>query len=395
LTLPVHSTAPSGAPEKLRTGIALCLSGGGYRAMLFHVGSLWRLNEAGVLPQLDRVSSVSGGSITAGVLAMNWRGLAIAPDTGVAANFNQCLVDPIRQVAARTIDEGSIVGGIFLPGSIADKVTAAYEKYLFGGKKLADLPRDDEGPRFVINATNVMTGAVWRFSRPYMGDWRVGLTLNPDCKLSVAVAASSAFPPVLSPLTLNLDPAKVTKTTGADLHDLPYTDTAILSDGGVYDNLGLETTFKEYKTLFVSDAGQKMSAEPEPKHDWAQHSIRVMSLLDNQVRNLRKRQLIAAYQRQGPDGRTGAYWSIRSAFADFTRGASLSDPLGLAQFDPTDLAAVRTRLKRLDPDVQQKLINWGYAICDTALRRHAQAALQTAGVAIRDPAGLPFPNAGL
>src|SRR5438270_13748934 len=48
------------------SGIALCLSGGGYRAMLFHVGALWRLSELGYLPTLDRVSSVSGGSITAG-----------------------------------------------------------------------------------------------------------------------------------------------------------------------------------------------------------------------------------------------------------------------------------------------------------------------------------------
>lgn len=53
-------------------GLALCLSGGGYRAMLFHLGSLWRLNDLHYLPRLDRVSSVSGGSITAGVLGMNW-----------------------------------------------------------------------------------------------------------------------------------------------------------------------------------------------------------------------------------------------------------------------------------------------------------------------------------
>ena len=57
-------------------GIALCLSGGGYRAMLFHTGSLWRLNEAGLLAKLDRISSVSGGSITAGVLGLAWSQLA-------------------------------------------------------------------------------------------------------------------------------------------------------------------------------------------------------------------------------------------------------------------------------------------------------------------------------
>ena len=37
-------------PLKLpRPGIGLCLSGGGYRAMLFHVGAIWRLNELGLL----------------------------------------------------------------------------------------------------------------------------------------------------------------------------------------------------------------------------------------------------------------------------------------------------------------------------------------------------------
>ena len=43
-------------------GVALCLSGGGYRAMLFHLGALWRLNDAGLLRGLVRISSVSGGS---------------------------------------------------------------------------------------------------------------------------------------------------------------------------------------------------------------------------------------------------------------------------------------------------------------------------------------------
>ena len=55
-------------------GVALCLSGGGYRAMLFHVGALWRLYEAGWLPKIDRISSVSGGSITAAVLGLGLLG---------------------------------------------------------------------------------------------------------------------------------------------------------------------------------------------------------------------------------------------------------------------------------------------------------------------------------
>ena len=56
--------------EGIQPGIGLAFSGGGFRATLFHLGSLWRLNELGYLPKLDRISSVSGGSITAGRLAV-------------------------------------------------------------------------------------------------------------------------------------------------------------------------------------------------------------------------------------------------------------------------------------------------------------------------------------
>jgi NTE family protein len=90
-------------------GTALCLSGGGYRAMLFHVGAIWRLNELGYLPKLARISSVSGGSITAGVLGLNWHRLAF-DGTGVAAALRQEFVEPIRGLASKTIDEGRFLG---------------------------------------------------------------------------------------------------------------------------------------------------------------------------------------------------------------------------------------------------------------------------------------------
>jgi NTE family protein len=48
---------------------ALCLSGGGFRAALFHLGALRRLNELGVLSKVDTITSVSGGSIVAAHLA--------------------------------------------------------------------------------------------------------------------------------------------------------------------------------------------------------------------------------------------------------------------------------------------------------------------------------------
>jgi NTE family protein len=57
----------------------------------------------------------------------------------------------------------------------------------------------------------------------------------------------------------------MTPLDGADLHEEPYTTQLVLSDGGVYDNLGLETVWKRYKTVLVSDAGGRMAAEPDPK----------------------------------------------------------------------------------------------------------------------------------
>ena len=188
---PVSGVASEGAAGP-KPGIALCLSGGGYRAMIFHLGALWRLNQLGFLKNLSRVSSVSGGSITAGVLALAWKDLQFN-ENGVAGNLEELVINRLRRFANHTIDQGSIIRGILLPRhSIADEVTEAYRDHLFGNATLRDLPADNEGPRFIINATNVQSKVLWRFSRPYMGDYRVGLVNNPTTELALAVAASSA-----------------------------------------------------------------------------------------------------------------------------------------------------------------------------------------------------------
>jgi NTE family protein len=370
-------------PALLEDGIGLALSGGGYRAMIFHVGALIRLNETGLLRKIKRISSVSGGSITAGVLGTSWKDLKFADD--VAVNFD-VVVERVRQMADTTVDAGAIIGGILLPGSISDRVAKAYDKMLFRGAKLNDLPDDSQpgNPRFVINATNVQTAALWRFSRNYMGDYRVGLVERPDVPLAVAVAASSAFPPVLSPSELDIE-QPVVETPGADLHKEPYTTKAILSDGGVYDNLGLETIAKRYVTILVSDAGQKIAPDPDPHRDWARHSLRVLDIVDNQVRSLRKRDLIDSYERKDHNG---TYWGIRTSFADYKLA---DDPLKCLTRNPVPLAEIPTRLEAMPRDVQNRLMNWGYAICDAALRAHVDAALQTKlGVKIDLPAKFPF-----
>ncbi len=332
--------------------------------MVFHVGVLWRLYEVGLLNRLKRISSVSGGSITAGVLALKWRKLSFDP-AQTSVDFVKEVVDPIRALAGRTIDAEAIILGLALPGRVSDRVQGAYEEYLFGKATLQDLP---DSPRFVINATNVQSGALWRFMKPYMRDYRVGEVVNPTIPLSQAVAASSAFPPVLSPVEIGLDPRLFTPGSGSDLQRPPFTTNVILSDGGVYDNLGLETAWKRYDTILVSDAGGKMQAEEEPKTDWARHAYRVLDLVDNQVRSLRKRQVIDAFRSKA---RKGAYWGIRTNIIDY----GLPNTLPCPHTNTMKLAETPTRLKRLDDHLQERLINWGYAVCDAALRKHVDPTL--------------------
>lgn len=368
------------AGRQLRDGIALCLSGGGYRAMLFHLGTLWRLNEAAYLPRLDRVSSVSGGSITAGVLGAGWGSLGL-DDDGRATRFDEVVVAPIRKMAGTTIDRGAVLRGVLLPGSVGTRIADAYDKVLFDGATLQALPDAGEGPRFVINATNLQSGALWRFSRPYMADYRVGRIDMPQVRLAVAVAASSAFPPVLSPVLLELDPGAYTAESRSwELHRAPFTTRVHLTDGGVYDNLGLETT-KQFRTLLVSDGGGVLAPKAKPARTWGRHSVRVLSVIDSQVRSLRKRGLIDAFQR---GERRGTYWGIRTDVADY----GLPDALPCPPTLTGALADTPTRLAALPDRRQEQLINWGYAACDAGLRRWVDTSLPA-------PGGFPYPAAGL
>jgi NTE family protein len=378
---PVEAIPADRASAKPEPGMALCLSGGGYRAMVFHIGAMWRLYEAGLLGKIKRISSVSGGSITAGLLGLKWRELSFQP-ANLKNDFVPKVVEPLRGLAGETIDEEAFILGHLFPGSVSDRIAGAYDTHLFKGATLQDLP--DE-PRFVVNATNVQSAALWRFMKPYMRDYRVGEVKNPTILLSQAVAASSAFPPVLSPFELRLDPKKFTPNSGHDLQRPPFTNRIVLTDGGVYDNLGLETAWKRYQTILVSDGGGKTQPEEEPHKDALRHSYRVLDLVDNQVRSLRKRQLIDSFRAEETEAghRKGAYWGIRTNIKDY----ELNDALDCHYEHTLSLAETPTRLKRMDSNLQERLINWGYAVCDAALRKHVDTNIKKGA--------FPYPTVGV
>jgi NTE family protein len=353
--------------EGVEPGIALAVSGGGFRATLFHLGALWRLNELGYLPRLERISSISGGSITAGCLGVRWSQLQFN-SSGHAPNFKDLIVAPLRAFCAKTIDVVAVGEGTLLPWKkVSDAVDDAYRENLYGNATLRDLP---DRPRFVINATNFATGVSFRFSKPYAGDYRIGLIRKPTFRISTAVTASSAFPPVLSPVVLKPDPNSFEKTEGADLYDqVGYRKELVLTDGGVYDNLGLETVWNRYETVLVSDAGAPFSFDETPDTSWAKQAMRAMDIATNQSRALRKRALIADYL---SGARKGTYWGIKTNIDEY----ELADALPCPPQRTAALASIRTRLNAFSEREQCQLINWGYAVCDAAIRRYVHAANQ-------------------
>jgi NTE family protein len=367
---------PGGQEPSLGLDLGLCLSGGGFRAMLFHAGSLCRLNEAGYLPRLDRVSSVSGGSITAALLAIHWQELEFG-GRGVAGNFSELVLEPLRRFASRTVDVPAVLVGLLVPGVTVNGRLAHSYRRLLDRTTLAALP---QRPDFVFDATNLQSGDLWRFSKLEEGDWRVGSRPRPDTELAAVVAASSAFPPVLAPSRLRFRAGILDGGADRQVNSPPFTTSVALVDGGVYDNLGLEAVWSTCRQVLISDAGGRIGAERRPPAFWPLQLLRVLHVIDNQVRELRKRQAVQSYI----DGRrSGAYWGIRSDVEDFGLERPIADP---TPAQVAALAGVPTRLAALGTPTQERLINWGYAICDTALRAHVDP--QT------PPGSLPYPDVG-
>src|SRR5215470_13058055 len=141
-------------PRPSRRGVALCLSGGGFRAALFHLGALRRLNELRVLSRIDTITSVSGGSIIAAQLAncvRDW------PEPGSAILDWDDRVDlPFRRFVGRDIRTEPVLRRL-LPWNwfrSQTQVNALAEIY---ARDLTpqSLDRLPIRPRFVICATDM------------------------------------------------------------------------------------------------------------------------------------------------------------------------------------------------------------------------------------------------
>ncbi|NDP40237.1 MAG: patatin-like phospholipase family protein [Rhodoferax sp.] len=352
--------------------LGIALSGGGFRATLFGLGSLWRLNDAGLLGRLDRVTSVSGGSILAGVLASRWRELQFVD--GKATNFERVLARPLQEFCSHTADiEAGILGWITPFRSAGDYLCRHYQDALFGQMKMHDLPPREHNatPLFVFYATNMQTGRNFRFRQDFIADYRLGINATDNFTLATAVTASSAFPPIFSPVNIKTDP---NAWSDAAWHGDPgvlerLRRDIILADGGIYDNMGVESLNESVK--LISDAGAPFSYEESPRGDYFSQLARVRDILIDQTRALRKRHLMEDFEAKRE---RGAYWGVGTDIGDYAVDAKLA----VDSASTAALESMPTRLACVELDQQGRLINWGYALADAALRAPSRANLAVA-----------------
>jgi NTE family protein len=373
-------------PKEERKGIALCLSGGGFRAALFHLGGLRRLNELGVLSQVDTISSVSGGSILSSHLAHR---IGTWPARGkVIADWETRVEEPFRALSRRNLRTWPVAKRFLLPWNWLRSSTAIealqriYDRHL-EGLKLTSLP---DHPRFIFCATDMVFGVNWLFDsglcdgqKGWLGHEAACLTPAPAWPVARAVAASSCFPPVFAPLPLHLQPGDL---SGGN-YNKPDRDNKVkrisLTDGGAYDNLGLEPVWEDHEIVMVSDGGAVFEAEEGSGLFW--RVSRPLSITANQGTSVRKRWLISNFNHGELDG---AYWGIGSTVAHY----EVQTPGYPEELVDDPISEVRTDLDAFSQAEYAILLNHGYLLGEAAVRRHLPAMI----VPNAEPLRIPYPE---
>lgn len=361
-------------PKPARQGIGLCLSGGGYRATLFHLGGLRRLNELGVLarPDFRTVSSVSGGSITAAWLAT---ALARNPDLATATGpipddkWESRVRSPLREFTRKNVRTAA-VGRRLLPwnwfkdSTGVETLAARYEKDLTD-LRLVEMPTR---PNFVLCATDMAYGVNWIYERDRMGDWQAGYKRPPapDFPLGRAVAASACFPPVFNPIPAGVPPAEL---QGGRAKPGAERDACIsglrLTDGGCYDNMGLEPVWKTHRYVLVSDAGGLFTNQGDSGLLW--RLPRYQGIQERQTRALRRRWLISNFERNDGQDLDGSYWSVSGDRASYELPDGYSEDVA-----KTVIADIRTDLDAFSDAEAAVLENHGYLMADAAIQRYVK-----------------------
>ena len=248
-------------PERPRN-VGLALSGGGSRAIAFHLGCLRALHDLDLLSRVQVISSVSGGSIISAMYAyssdsfgeFDMRVVGVLRRGLHRDIFREVLrLESIRKVLLCRVTVGvsffvsmllRLVRAVVRPGltcrrnpppartfSRTEAFRDVIAKSLFGDTAVRDIAR--QPLHTVINATELRTGSAFRFGSRESGCWRFGTIVADDALVADAVAASAAYPVLLPALERKYRFTKNGRTTDPT--------RVFLTDGGVFDNLGVSS----------------------------------------------------------------------------------------------------------------------------------------------------------
>lgn len=329
--------------------------------MVFHLGVMKHLAERGLLENVERISTVSGGSLLVGLLLqqnqMRWpTSEEFLTDSFPKLREKLCKCS-LQWGAARQLLNP--LNWRFLMSRANLLARALHHEWHVKGA-LASLPAT---PEWSINGTTAENGKRFRFKRLDIGDYTLGYASAEQFPLASALAVSAAFPGGFGPLTLD---AQLFDWRKRPWHAPPDAAERIqprfrrlhLYDGGVYDNMGLEPFF---------DAGRQ-----RPKHNgtyiicvdasaplpsgFKMGSLnvfrlkRVADIMSDQSRSLRVR-AFAHYLQQVPS--SGAYIYISTAVSN-------EEPCQSAKF----AASFPTTLRRLEHDEFDRIAEHGYAVAE-------------------------------
>jgi len=209
-----------------------------------------------------------------------------------------------------------------------------------------------------------------------MGDFYTGYCDSGEIRVCDAVAASSAFPIGFGGLRLKvpdgcsftrIDPWGIERPASEKRKDeySPKADERqILTDGGVYDNLGVEPVWGKY-SLLVSDAGSPFYSVKKNSQFVIPRLRRALEISMAQVGALRKRWLVDQFV----SGRqSGALWSINTILEDYRLPDSQGYPSAIRRL----LQGIRTDLNRFSDGEIAALENHGYSLTDAAIRSRAR-----------------------
>jgi NTE family protein len=362
-----HGISPYLPHEGPRKGLAFCMSGGGDRAALFHLGALRRMNELGILSKIDTFTSVSGGSIMAAQLATFMKGAARTPGEPIDG-FDAGVAEPMRRFAAKDVRTGAALARLkpsnwFTPGAQSEALAAGYAQGPAPGL-LDDLP---DTPRFVFLASDMRFRDQWVFDtgKRRVGSGAAGYGPLGKWTLAQAVAASSCVPGAFSVVKAKQDPSTLEDGTYKERDRDELVREIDLSDGGMFDNLGLEPVWQDHATVLVSDAAP--SFKPEPQVGWLWSALRQGVILLEQATEVRKRWLISNFLAEQLQG---AYWGIASKPSRYRLEAehtAYSEDL-IRDF----IAPIRIDLDVFSEGEIAVLENHGYLMAEIALQRHAK-----------------------